>query len=131
MRNNFRNILATFSALALAACATTPPPIVDHLVTRDVLISVREPCPDPKDIPAQPGRVAAEHPTMPAAGPLPTDLADAPAWIAALRGEIIASHERERILGAKVLEWITYGEKSSRIMKACSAPNPPAGATSH
>lgn len=119
-----RHMLAA-ALLGLAGCATTPPP-AERIVTRDVLISVRAPCPDEKDIPAVPKSVHEEHPTIPAnAVPAPKDLADAAAWISYLKGEVDASHARERILAAKVLEDRNYIEPADRIMRRCAAPSSP------
>ena len=90
---------ATFLlALTLAACSTTPT-VREVTVTKEVPVPYAAPCPKPADIPAQPKRVAVEHPVMPAD---PTVQA--------------------RILAAKVLEWIGYGEAASGVMTACSRP---------
>ena len=84
------------AALLLTACSTTPT-VREVTVTKEVPIPYAAPCPKPADIPAQPKRVALEHPVMPA---------DPAA--------------QARILAAKVLEWITYGESADGIMRACA-----------
>jgi hypothetical protein len=113
------------SILLLAGCATTSPP-AERIVTHDVLISVRAPCPAEADIPAKPKTVHEENPSMPAnAVPTPKDLADAAAWISYLRGEVDASHKRERILAGKVLEDRNYIEPADRIMRRCAKPPAP------
>jgi hypothetical protein len=86
-----------------------------QVVTRDVLISVRAPCPDEKDIPAVPKSVHEEHPVMPEAKDK-----------AAIDQVLGAAAARERILAGKVLEYRTYAERADGIMRACAKPATPA-----
>ncbi|HEX5183574.1 MAG TPA: hypothetical protein VFW19_10540 [Allosphingosinicella sp.] len=119
------------AALLLAACATTGPVATpgNNTVTRDVVMAVRAPCPDAKDVPVVPKTVHDEHPTAPTnAVAMPKDQADVAAWIAYLKGEIVAGHARERILADKVLEFENYSETADRIMRRCAQPGQsPAG----
>lgn len=84
--------------LTLASCSTTPP-VREVTVTKEVPAPYAAPCPKPEDKPVRPKRVAEEHPVMP-----------------------IDPVEQTRILAAKILEWITYGEAADGIMSACSKP---------
>lgn len=114
------------SAAALSACATTGPVATpgQTVVTRDVLISVRAPCPDEKDLLTPPKTIHEEHPTPPTnAVPVPKDKADVAGWIASLKGEIVAGHGRERILADKVLEQQNWIGRADRIMRACAKPS--------
>jgi hypothetical protein len=101
-------------SIALAGCATPHvEPAGQQIVTRDVLISVRAPCPDEKDIPAPPKSVHEEHPVMPEAKDK-----------AAIDQVLGAAAARERILAGKVLEYRTYAERADGIMRACAKPAP-------
>lgn len=86
-------------ALGLTIAACTTPAVREITVTKEVPVPYAAPCPKPEDKPAQPKRVAEEHPAMPA-----------------------DPEAKSRILGAKILEWITYGEAADGVMTACSKP---------
>lgn len=111
-----RSTTALLLVLALAGCATTGPVATPggKIVTRDVLISVRAPCPDEKDIPVPPKTVHEEHPVMPEAKDK-----------TAIDQVLGAAAARERILAGKVLEDRTYIERADGIMRACAKPAPP------
>jgi hypothetical protein len=84
--------------LLTAACATTPP-VREITVTKEVPVPYHKPCPDAKDKPVVPKRVAEEHPVMP-----------------------LDVNEQARILAGKVLELFGYADKADGIMTACSKP---------
>jgi hypothetical protein len=86
----------------------------EKIVTRDVYLPVRAPCPDEKDIPAVPKTVHEEHPVMPEAKDK-----------AAIDQVLGAAAARERILAGKVLEYRTYAERADGIMRACARPAGP------
>lgn len=97
-------IFCLFSlVLALVGCATTPPP-VERVVIKEVPVPYHQPCPKASDLPQVPARVASET-------AVPRDAAGNTDWLAV-----------SRVLGAKVLEWITYGEKADGLLSACSRP---------
>lgn len=88
-------VMAVAAAFLMTGCASTHTP--GPTVYKEVPVPYHAPCPKPGDKPALPKRVAAEHPVMP------------------------ADHDaRERILAAKVLEWIGYGDQADAVMTACS-----------
>ena len=100
-RRRFRKLLMIVCALvivaALAACQT--PAVREVTVTKEVPAPYAAPCPKPEDKPIRPKRVAEDHPTMPA-----------------------DPGEQARILAAKLLEWLTYGDAADGVMTACSKP---------
>lgn len=102
--------LATVACLALSLAACQTPAVREITVTKEVPAPYAAPCPKPEDKPVRPKRVAEDHPVMPA----PRDSS----WEEALR----AAQEQGRILAAKLLEWLTYGEAADGIMTACSGP---------
>ena len=86
------------SAGTLSSCSTTPT-VREITVTKEVPAPYAAPCPKPADKPVRPKRVAEEHPLMPADPEM-----------------------KARILAAKILEWLTYGEAADGVMTACSKP---------
>jgi PBP1b-binding outer membrane lipoprotein LpoB len=93
--------------LLFSACATTPTPIREVTVTKEVPVPYHQPCPNAVDIPGVPKRVAEEHPVM------PKDAAQA---------DGIDWHAVSRILADKVLELFGYADKANGIMQACAKP---------
>lgn len=91
-------VVAICIAFSLAACQTNPA-VREVTVTREIPTPYAAPCPKPEDKPVRPTRVSQDHPVM------PTD-----------------PGEQARILAAKLLEWLTYGEAADGIMSACSRP---------
>lgn len=92
-----RRAIIILAFAQLAACSA--PAVREITVTKEVPAPYAAPCPKPADKPVRPKRVADEHPVM------PTD-----------------TGEQARILAAKLLEWLTYGESADGIMDACSKP---------
>lgn len=90
-------LLAANAAVALTSCTT--PAVREVTVTKEVPVPYAAPCPKPADKPMRPKRVAEDHPVMP-----------------------VDPGEQARILAAKLLEWLTYGESADGIMDACSRP---------
>lgn len=84
-------------SVMLASCST--PAVREVTVTKEVPAPYAAPCPKPEDKPGLPTKVSEDHPAMPA-----------------------DPEKRERILAAKLLEWLTYGEAADGIMSACSKP---------
>lgn len=94
-----RGLIALALSPMLMAGMCQTPAVREITVTKEVPVPYAAPCPKPEDKPARPSRVAEDHPAMP-----PT------------------AEQRERILAAKLLEWLTYGEAADGIMSACSKP---------
>lgn len=90
-------LLAANATLALTSCSA--PAVREVSVVREIPVPYAAPCPKPADKPVRPKRVAEDHPVMPA---------DPAA--------------QARILAAKLLEWLTYGDAADGIMTACSKP---------
>jgi hypothetical protein len=92
-----RTLLLLGAAIALPGCTETVTEYRDRIVTKEVFVPVRAPCPERKDVPVVPGQISDEHPIR------PTDPV-----------------ERERILAGKVAELQGYAASADAIMKVCS-----------
>lgn len=87
------------AALLLPGCTKTVVEYRDRVVTKEVLVPVRQPCPEAGAVPVPPRRIAEEHPVRPA-----------------------TAEERERILGAKVAELQGYVAEADAVMRSCAKP---------